>query len=58
MEVCKPMATPAITNLKKVTTSNSELVDAMLYRKLIGFLTYLVNIRPKVPTQATFLNTT
>jgi hypothetical protein len=27
MEECKHMATPMITNIKKVTTSNSELVD-------------------------------
>jgi hypothetical protein len=32
MEDSKPMATPTITNLKKVTTSNSELVDPTLYR--------------------------
>jgi hypothetical protein len=48
MEDCKPMATPMITNLKKVTTSDSELVDPMLYRQLIGSLMYLVNTRPDI----------
>jgi hypothetical protein len=37
MEDRKPMATPMITNLKKVTTSNSELVDPMLYMQLNVF---------------------
>jgi hypothetical protein len=32
MEDCKPMATPMITNLKKVITSDSELVDPRIYR--------------------------
>lgn len=39
------MATPMITNLKKVTTSYSNMVDPMLYNKLIGSLMYLVNTR-------------
>jgi hypothetical protein len=45
MEDCKPMATPMITNLKKVTTSNSELVDPTLYKQMIGSLMYLVKTR-------------
>jgi hypothetical protein len=32
MEDYKPMATPMIFDLKKVTTLDSELVDPMLYR--------------------------
>jgi hypothetical protein len=48
MEYCKPMATPMITNLKRVTTSESELVDPTLYRQLIGSLMYLVNSRPNI----------
>jgi hypothetical protein len=48
MEDCKPMATPMITNLKKVTTSDSELVDPTLYKQLIGSLMYLVNTRPDI----------
>jgi hypothetical protein len=48
MEDCRPMATPMITNLKKVTTSDSDMVDPTLYRKLIGSLMYLVNTRPDI----------
>jgi hypothetical protein len=48
MEDCKPMATPMITSLKKVTTSDSELVDPTLYRLLIGSLIYLVNTMPNI----------
>jgi hypothetical protein len=46
MENCKPMATTMITNLKKVTSLDSELVDLMLYMLLIFSLMYLVNTRP------------
>jgi hypothetical protein len=44
----KSMATPMETNLKKLSdsTSDSDLVDPMMYRKLIGSLMYLVNTRP------------
>jgi hypothetical protein len=34
MEDCRPMATPMVTNLKKVVTSDSELVDPRIYRKV------------------------
>jgi hypothetical protein len=43
MENYKPMATPMITNMKKVTTSDLEFVDPALYKHLIGSLMYLVN---------------
>jgi len=33
---CKPMATPMNNNLKKVTASNSKLVNPTLYMQLIG----------------------
>jgi hypothetical protein len=48
MEDCRPMATPMVTNMKKVITSYSELVDPRIYRKLIGSLMYLVNTRPDI----------
>jgi hypothetical protein len=32
-----------ITNLKKLTTSDSALVDPTLYKQLIGYFVYLVN---------------
>ena len=34
----KPMATPRITNWKKLSTSESDLVDPIVYRKWIGSL--------------------
>jgi hypothetical protein len=42
------MSTPMITNLKKVTTSDSKLMDVMLYRKRIGSLIYLFNTIPYI----------
>jgi hypothetical protein len=48
MEDYKPMTTPMNTNLKKVTTSDSDMVDPMLYRQRIGSLMYLVNTRPNI----------
>jgi hypothetical protein len=48
MEDYKPMATPMITNMKKVTASNSKLVDPTMYMQLIGSLMYLVNTRPDI----------
>jgi hypothetical protein len=45
---CRAMSTPMITNLKKLNALESELVDATLYRQLIGSLMYLVNTRPDI----------
>ena len=45
MEDCKPMATPMITNWKKIDASEDKDVDPTLYRQLIGSLMYLVNTR-------------
>jgi hypothetical protein len=47
---CKSMATPMMTNLKKLSdsTSDSDLVDPTMYRQLIGSLMYLVNNRPDI----------
>jgi hypothetical protein len=47
IENCKPMATPMITNLKKVTALDSKLADPT-YRQLIGSLMYLVNTKPDI----------
>jgi hypothetical protein len=48
MEDYKPMATPMISNLKKVAALDLELVDPTLYKYLIGSLMYLVNNRPNI----------
>jgi transposase InsO family protein len=48
MEDSRPMATPMVTNLKKVDSSDSELADSRQYRQLIGSLMYLVNTRPDI----------
>ena len=37
------MATPMITNWKKIDASEDKKVDSTLYRQLIGALMYLVN---------------
>jgi hypothetical protein len=36
MEDCRPMSTPMVTNLKKLSASDSQLVDATRYMQLIG----------------------
>jgi hypothetical protein len=47
MMECKSMSTPMETNLKKLSdsSSDSDLVDPTIYKKLIGSLLYLVNTR-------------
>jgi hypothetical protein len=48
MNYCRSMATHMVINMKKVVTSDSKLVDPMIYRKLIGYLMYLVNSRTNI----------
>ena len=45
---CKPMTTLMITNLRRLRSSESSLVDLTRYRQLIGSLMYLVNTRPDI----------
>jgi hypothetical protein len=42
------MNTPMETKLKLLVDSSSELIDAMLYRQIIGSLMYLTNTRPDI----------
>jgi hypothetical protein len=41
----KSMSTPMTTNLKKLCSDDSYLVDPTMYCQLIGSLMYLVNMR-------------
>eukprot|EP00253_Pinus_taeda_P024356 PITA_24356 len=45
MQDCRPMATPMITNWKKINALGDMEVDPTLYKQLIGLLIYLVNTR-------------
>ena len=45
---CKDMATPMEPNLKLLSDSSSETIDAMMFRQMIGSLMYLMNTRPDI----------
>jgi hypothetical protein len=45
---CKAMPTPMVTNLKLLSDTSSETVDATMYRQMIGSLMYLTNTRPDI----------
>ena len=42
------MTTSMTTNLKLFGDTTSEIVDATLYRQMIGSLMYLTNTRPDI----------
>jgi hypothetical protein len=42
------MNTPMETKLKLLVDTSSELIDATLYRQIIGSLMYLMNTRPNI----------
>jgi hypothetical protein len=44
---CKSMYTPMETKLKLLEDTSSKLVDATLYRHVIGSVMYLTNTRPR-----------
>jgi hypothetical protein len=48
MEGYKPMDTPLLGNYKKEDATSSKVVDATIYRQLVGSLMYLVNTRPDI----------
>jgi hypothetical protein len=45
---CKPMNTPMEMKLKLLVHTSSELIDATLYRHIIGSLMYLTNTKPNI----------
>jgi hypothetical protein len=45
---CKSMATPMVTDMRKLRDSYSDPIDSSLYRQLIGSLMYLVNTRSDI----------
>jgi hypothetical protein len=45
---CKSMYTPVEMKLKLLVDTSSELVDATLYRHIIGSMMYLMNTKPDI----------
>jgi hypothetical protein len=45
---CKSMYTPVETNLMLLVDTSSKLIDATLYRQIIGSVMYLVNTRTDI----------
>jgi hypothetical protein len=45
---CKSMNTTMETKLKLLVDTSSELVDATMYKQIIGSLMYLTNTRPDI----------
>jgi hypothetical protein len=45
---CKSMTTPMTTNPNLLCDTSLEIVDATLYRQMIGSLMYLTNTRPYI----------
>ena len=43
MESSKPMETPLTGNLRKEDATSWEVVEVIVYKKLVGSLMYLVN---------------
>ena len=48
MEGGKPMETLLVGNWRKEDSTLGEVVDAVVYRKLVGSLMYLVNTWPDI----------
>ena len=48
MQGCKPIDTPLPGGWRKEDATLAEVVDATIYRQLVGSLMYLVNTRPNI----------
>ena len=48
MHGCKPVDTPLPVDWRKEDATSAEVVDATVYRQLVGSLMYLVNTRPDI----------
>ena len=48
MQGCKPVDTPLPGGWRKGDATSEEVVDATVYRQLVGSLMYLVNTRPDI----------
>ena len=48
MQGCKPIDTSLPGGWRKEHATLAEVVDATVYRQLVGFLMYLVNTRPDI----------
>ena len=48
MTDCKAMTTPMKKNMKLLNADTSKVVNATLYRYIIGSLIYLTNTRPNI----------
>ena len=48
MEGNKPMDNPLVGNWTKEDATSGEVVDATVYKKLVGSLMYLVKTRPNI----------
>ena len=48
MHGCKLVDTPLPSGWRKVDTNSAEVVDAIIYRQLVGSLMSLVNTRPDI----------
>ena len=48
MQGCKPIDTPLPRNWRKEDATSTEVVDATVYRQLVGSLMYLVNTRSNI----------
>ena len=45
---CKELTIPMASNLKLLRDASLEIVDATMYRQMIGSLMYLTNVRPDI----------